>query len=75
MTTKELIHAEIERLSEEDLEKLYHFIRSFTPSTPKEDGRSLMSKLRSIQIQGPADFAANLDLYLSGEKSFEPDIH
>lgn len=74
MTTKELIHIEIERIPEEDLDKLYDIIKSFTRPIPKGDGRSLMSKLRSIQIDGPEDFAANLDLYLSGEKQFEPDI-
>ena len=30
---------------------------------------TLMSQLKSIQIDAPEDFAANLDLYLSGEKS------
>jgi hypothetical protein len=30
---------------------------------------TLMSKLKSIQIDAPEDFAANLDWYLSGEKS------
>ena len=28
-----------------------------------------MSNLKSIKIDAPEDFAANLDLYLSGEKS------
>lgn len=35
---------------------------------------SLMSKLKQIKIDGPEDFAENLDLYLSGEKRIEPDI-
>ena len=30
---------------------------------------TLMSKLKRIKIDAPEDFAANLDLYLSGEKS------
>lgn len=74
MVTKELIHAEIDRVSEEDLDELYNIIKVFTRPKPQDDGRSLMSKLRSIHIEGPEDFAANLDLYLSGEKQFEPDI-
>lgn len=44
-------------------------------SEPLESQRqnkpTLMSKLRSIQIDAPEDFTANLDLYLSGEKSVE----
>ncbi len=36
---------------------------------------SLMSRLRNISIEGPEDFAANHDLYISGEKRIEPDIH
>jgi len=33
-----------------------------------------MSKLKNIKIDGPEDFAENIDLYLSGEKRIEPDI-
>lgn len=36
--------------------------------------KSLMWKLKQIKIDGPEDFAENLDLYLSGEKRIEPDI-
>ena len=32
-----------------------------------------MATLRGIQIDAPPDFAANLDLYVSGEKRAEPD--
>ena len=71
MTTKELIHAEIEKLSEEDLEKLYGVVKSFTRSKASERKPSLMSRLRRIKIQAPEDFAANFDLYLSGEKRVE----
>ena len=75
MSTKELIQAELETLSDEDLEALYavikHFIQSKRPARP----RSLMVALRGIQIDAPADFAANLDLYVSGEKRVEPDLH
>lgn len=75
MTTKKLIQAEIERLPEEDLDDLYEIIKKFVQSRPKRDGQTLMSKLRSIHIEGPSDFAADLDLYLSGEKRFEEDVH
>jgi hypothetical protein len=35
----------------------------------------LMAALRDIHIDAPPDFAANLDLYVSGEKRVEPDLH
>lgn len=43
---------------------------------PEQSGKkqSLLSKLKQIKIDGPEDFAENLDLYLSGEKRIEPDI-
>lgn len=35
---------------------------------------SFMSKLKSIKINAPEDFATNIDQYVSGEKRVEPDI-
>jgi hypothetical protein len=75
MTTKELIQAEIERLSEEDLDELYAVIKHFTQSKRHAKPQSFMAKLKRIQIEAPEDFAANLDLYVSGEKRGEPDFH
>lgn len=73
MVTKELLHAEIDRVPEKDLEQLYDLIKSFTQLKPQDD-RSFMSKLLSVQFDGPEDLAANHDLYLNGEKREEPDI-
>jgi hypothetical protein len=75
MTTKELIQAEIDRLSEEDLEKVYSIIRDFTQSRSQAQSESILEKLQRIQFDGPEDLAANHDLYFSGEKSEEPDTH
>lgn len=44
-------------------------------SKKKDNKPSLMSRLRNISIEGPEDFAANHDLYISGEKRIEIDIH
>lgn len=68
MTTKELIKAEIDNLSEEDLDELYALIKSFARTRDQGKKEGLLSKLQSIQIDAPEDFAANLDLYVSGEK-------
>ena len=62
MTTKERIHAEIERVDEARLDELYNLIRSFVAAkTQPEPG--IMSKLKGIKIDAPEDFATNLDLY------------
>lgn len=60
MTTKERIQAEIEHVSDErDLNELYKIVKDFTESK-RNSGQSLMSKLRSISIDAPEDFSAEL---------------
>jgi hypothetical protein len=75
MSTKELIQAELDTLSDADLDALYALIKQFIQSKRPAKPRSLMATLRGIQIDAPPDFAANLDLYVSGEKRVEPDLH
>lgn len=75
MSTKELIQAELDALSDADLDALYALIKQFVQSKRPAKPRSLMATLRGIQIDAPPDFAANLDLYVSGEKRAEPDLH
>jgi hypothetical protein len=74
VTTKELIRAEIDRVNEEHLEDLYELVREFARARTPTGKSSLMAKLQSIQIDAPEDFAANLDLYTSGQKSVQPHI-
>lgn len=73
MITKELIHSEIDRLSDDYLDELYSVIKHFA-ETKKNGKQSFMSKLKSIKINAPEDFSTNLDLYTSGEKSVEPNL-
>jgi hypothetical protein len=75
MSTKELIQAELDTLSDEDLDALYAVIKHFVQSKRHTKPQSLMATLRSIEIDAPSDFAANLDLYVSGEKRVDPDLH
>lgn len=75
MTTIELIQAEISRIPEEHLSELYGVIRDFTASKSASPRPGIMARLREVQIEAPADFAANLDLYLSGETSVGDNIH
>ena len=69
MSTKELILAELDSLSQEELEELYLLVRQFLETQRQKTApHSLLERLSQIQIDGPEDFAENLDLYLSGEK-------
>jgi hypothetical protein len=68
VTTKELIFAEIERIDEAHLDELYTVIKQFAQAQQPANKPSLMAKLKRIQIDAPEDFAANLDMYVSGEK-------
>lgn len=74
MTKKELIHAEIERLGEEYLDELLQLIKDFAAAKKPATKGGLMSKLRQIQIDAPADFVSNFDLYRWGEKRIEDDL-
>ena len=75
MRTKELIQAEIDRISEEDLDELYSLVKDFTQSKQPSRKQSLMAKLRRIRIDAPEDFSTNFDLYASGEKGADSDLH
>lgn len=76
MTLKELIKAEVDGLPEERLDELYGLIQHFKVEMPEPQKArpSLMSRLKRVKIDAPEDFAANLDLYLSGEKRADPDL-
>lgn len=71
MTNKEKIYAEIDSISEEYFDELYLLIKKFAETKPVPNKPTFMSKLKCIEIDAPEDFTANLDLYLSGEKSVE----
>ena len=74
MTTRELIQAEIGKIPEDRLGELYALIRSFVASQAASRPGGIMAKLREVRIEAPPDFAANLDLYLNGEKSVGEDV-
>ena len=69
MISRELIKSEIEKVPENQLEELYSVVRTYSKPTENGDERSLLSKLREITIDGPEDFAENIDLYMTGEKT------
>jgi len=69
MITKDIIKTEIEKVPEERLEELYEIVKIYSQRESEKNGNTLFKKLRTISIEGPADFSENLDLYLSGEKN------
>lgn len=69
MISKELIKSEIEKVPEDRLVELYSVVKRYSEPAGNGDGRSFMSKLREITIDGPEDFSENIDLYLTGEKT------
>ncbi len=69
MITKDIIKTEIEKVPEERLEELYEVVKIYSQPESEKNGNTLFKKLRTISIDGPADFSENLDLYLSGEKT------
>jgi hypothetical protein len=73
MTTKQRIHAAIDKISDQNLEELLEMIRQFVEEK-KRPAVGIMSRLRSVQIDAPPDFATNLDLYTNGEKRVEDHL-
>ena len=73
MTLKELINEEIGKIPEENLEEFYEVVKQFTQVKSTEVKTGALAKLKRVKIQGPVDFAANLDLYLNGERQLDSD--
>jgi hypothetical protein len=69
---RELIKAELEKLGEEDLQKVYALVMRFKELRQVRQ-ESLIAILREISDNTPLDFARNLDLYLTGERDL-PEV-
>jgi hypothetical protein len=74
MTIKEKIIAEVDKLADEQLEEVFILLQNYVAAKPTKAG-SFLERLSQIQIDGPEDFAANLDQYLSGEKQLDANLH
>ena len=61
MSTRELIRAEIDLIPDDKLGELYRLIQSFHQAHAAPPKPGILAKLRTIAIQGPPDFAANLE--------------
>jgi hypothetical protein len=67
MSTRKLIHAEVEKVEEKSLGELYRLVKGFIGEHPERSG-GIMEKLLRIKIEGPEDFSRNVDAYLNGER-------
>lgn len=70
MNIRQLIDEEISKLEEEQLAELYEIVKNFSRSQSKTNN-SLFTKLKQVKLEGPVDFAANVDLYINGEKKID----
>ncbi|KPQ37926.1 MAG: Fibronectin-binding protein (FBP) [Phormidium sp. OSCR] len=70
MNIRQLIDEEISKLEEEQLAEIYEIVKDFSRSQSKTNN-SLFTKLKQVKLEGPVDFAANVDLYLNGEKKID----
>lgn len=76
MSTKELLLSQIETMSQAELEELYMMVTVFLQSKQNKPSEpTFLERLSQIQIDGPEDFAENIDLYLNGEKQLVPAVH
>ena len=75
MTLKELIYAEINKIEENNFDELYQFVKQLAiAKTAAKTKTGILNKLKRIKIQAPVDIAANIDLYMNGEKNLD-NIH
>lgn len=70
MTVKQLIHAEIDNIPEEELDEVYQLIKEFRDKN-KSKKKGILSKLKEIKIQAPEDFSVNFDNYLYKQETNE----
>jgi hypothetical protein len=66
MTARELLQSEIDNLDEQSVSAVLQLVRLYAKSSPTQRSGDLLTMLRTVEIDGPADFAANLDEYLYG---------
>ncbi|MCP9495547.1 MAG: hypothetical protein MSG64_13960 [Pyrinomonadaceae bacterium MAG19_C2-C3] len=75
MISREELMAKIERVPDERLEEVNRLLESFAKEEisdkSKTDRRTFFERLAEIEIDLPPDASQNIDLYLSGEKSFD----
>jgi hypothetical protein len=78
MTTKEKVLSVVNQLTdeftEEEWEELYRLLQQYV-ATLQERQASFLERLSEIELDGPEDFAENIDQYLNGEKQFDAALY
>lgn len=66
------IKKEIDKVPVDKLEGLYRHVRRLTEIRPQKQSReSFIENMNKIRIEGPPDFATNIDDYLYGDKTID----
>lgn len=69
MSSKELIQAELDLMSEEQLTQVFTLIEHFLDTQPLREGATFMERMRRIpKFQGPHDLSTNWEQYLGAEE-------
>lgn len=72
MSAKEMLLREIENLDEPRIHALCEMARAMASTNGAvKPEKGFLASLMEIQIEAPADFSENFELYASGEKSFD----
>jgi len=74
MITKQQLYAEIDNISEENLDDFYQLLKHFIQTKQKQKKAGLLSRLQPIKIDAPEDFTTNLDLYMNGSKDAKANL-
>lgn len=70
--TIEDIKKEIDKVPVEKLEGLYRHVLSLAEIRPQKQSRkAFIDNMNKIRIDGPPDFATNIDDYLYGDKNID----
>jgi hypothetical protein len=58
----------LDKVADENLDEVFNVVKQLAVEKPARRTPNLLARLSCVKIQAPADFAANLDLYVSGAK-------
>jgi len=64
MTTREQLHAAIDRLDPAQLDELHGLVQQLLHKQPATPPLSISEKLQRIQIEGPVDLSTNFERYM-----------
>ncbi len=72
--TRELIQAELGRMSDEQLDELYVIVKQMISAHQRTSFKSIYDALEDIRIQGPEDLSTNFERYMGRDTDDGPDL-